>query len=280
MGNCSANIGVTRDWQVTQRCSSSSPCSSTATADYSIKRHDTKPPFRVKVEDCNGPMDLRDPSLVLEANIWFKTKLKDTITTTDTYFRFIDNIGFEQVLGGDIIVMNRPRMPEHMLVTAIDEDNHLVQVSRGYNGTSVANWKKGQEILVFREMNVPATIESVLDDIVQMDGSVLQNQLVETYLVFDFSEICTCLAGCFLLEFKLLKMALPVVTLLSDNDPLVSITPSFIPSWTTIPSSIPLDFQISTYHCGKGAGVEWVRRFPSDREGFVMRIMDSPTAEL
>jgi hypothetical protein len=277
MGNCSANIGVPRDWPVTQRCVSSSVCSSAA--DYSIKRHDTKPPFKVRMEDCNGPMDLRDPELILEANIWFKTKLKDTITTTDTYFRFIDNIGFEQVIVGDILVMNRPRMPEHMLITAIDEDNHLVQVSRGYNGTSIANWKKGQAILIFREMYAPAIIESVLDDVTEMDGTVLQNQLIETYLVFEFSEICTCLAGCFLLEFKLLKMISPVVSILSDSDPLVSITPSFIPSWTDIPSFIPLDFQISTYNCGKGAGVEWVRRFPLDREGFVIRIMDSPTAE-
>jgi hypothetical protein len=33
------------------------------------------------------------------------------------------------------------------------------------------------------------------------------------------------------------------------------------------------------YHCGLGAGVLWARRFPSDREGFLINIFDSPTAE-
>jgi hypothetical protein len=29
-----------------------------------------------------------------------------------------------------------------------------------------------------------------------------------------------------------------------------------------------------------GTGVEWVRRFPSDGEGFLIKIVDSPTMEL
>jgi hypothetical protein len=48
------------------------------------------------------------------------------------------------------------------------------------------------------------------------------------------------------------------------------ITPSF-----TSPSLTPTDFG-----CGLGAGVEWVRRFPVDGEGFLIHITDSPTAEL
>ena len=51
--------------------------------DFTIKRHDTKPPFKVSVEDCDGPLDLADgtnavvdPNLILEVNIWAKGRLK------------------------------------------------------------------------------------------------------------------------------------------------------------------------------------------------------------
>jgi hypothetical protein len=33
------------------------------------------------------------------------------------------------------------------------------------------------------------------------------------------------------------------------------------------------------YHCELGIGVEWARRFPNDKEGFVIEVTDSPTAE-
>jgi len=206
MSICGASIGVPQDWNVTQNPCVIGTCSNVA-VDYTIKRHDTKPPFKVKIEDCNGALDLRDPNFVLEANIWFDTMLRDPITNVDTdnYFRFIDNVGFDQVLVGDIIATTRPRDPEYMLVTAFDEDNKLVQVQRGYNGTPISSWKKGQALLVFREMSAPAIIESVIEDITGMDGTTLPNQLTETYLVYEFSTICTCLPGCYRLEFKLLK---------------------------------------------------------------------------
>jgi hypothetical protein len=283
MGMCGANIGVPRDWPIRTGSSCSSSVCSNLAIDYLIKRHDTKPPFKVKVEDCNGPMDLSDPTMVLEANIWFKTKLKDNIDTTNSYFRFLDNIGFDQILMGDIIVMNRARNPEHMLVVAFDEENHLVQVNRGYNGTTASSWKKGQEILVFRAMNAPASIETVYDDITQMDGTILPNQLIETFLVYDFSENCTCMPGCYLIEFKLLKMVPPDTSgigILSDSTPLESIIPTFTPAWPQIPSNVPSTFVNTYYNCGMGTGVEWVRRFPNNKEGFVIQVFDSPTAEL
>jgi len=33
------------------------------------------------------------------------------------------------------------------------------------------------------------------------------------------------------------------------------------------------------YHCELGLGVEWARRFPNDKEGFVIEVTSSPTAE-
>ena len=33
------------------------------------------------------------------------------------------------------------------------------------------------------------------------------------------------------------------------------------------------------YHCELGLGVEWARRFPNDKEGFIVEVSASPTAE-
>jgi hypothetical protein len=46
-------------------------------------------------------------------------------------------------------------------------------------------------------------------------------------------------------------------------------------------SVIPIvpSFITSVSGCDLGSGVEWVRRFPLDAEGFLIKIVDSPTAE-
>lgn len=236
--------------------------------DFTIKRHDTKPAFKVALEDCDGVFDLTDETLAAEVNIWAKAKLKSAITASDTYFALADNIGFEQAMVGDIIVMDRVRLPEHMLVTGFDETNKFIQVQRAYNGTQASAWKKGTAMRIFRVMNAPAEIETVLDDVLQVDGTTATDQLVESYLVFEWDSETTCLPGCYWLEFKLLKM------IESDEENLsmlaVSVTPSFTPS----------TYSSATFGCTLGAGVEWVRRFPSEGEGFLIKIVDSPTAEL
>ena len=261
--NCSSNT-----------CSGASSSSGQECPDFTIKRHDTKPDFKVLVEDCDGAMDLQDDNLILEANIWFYAKLKADITEEDTYFRLVNDVGFDQALVGDIIVMDRARLPEHMLVTAFDEKNKLIQVQRAYNGTSASEWSKGDGMRIFRAMNAPAEIESVLEDIQQMDGTTLTDQLVETYLVYEWQENDTCLSGCYLLEYKLLKMeeteppaSVSAMQCISETPPIV---PTFTPSW----------YQPSDFHCGMGAGVEWVRRFPTCGDGFLIMVCDSPTAEM
>ena len=57
-------------------------CLSGKCPDFTIRRHDTKPAFKVKVEDCDGPLDLT--GLVLEATMWAKGKLKVAMDQDDT----------------------------------------------------------------------------------------------------------------------------------------------------------------------------------------------------
>jgi hypothetical protein len=215
--------------------------------DFEIKRHDTVPSFKVSVEDDTGPLDLT--GLVLEANMWVNAKFKRDVTSTDTTFQLADNIGFDQILVNDIIVPDRVRSPEHMRVIGFDETAKTVEVERGYNDTTPSSWKRGTGMRIFRILNASAVTEMLYENITQVDGCVLQNQLTESFLVYEWSANDTCVPGCFWFEFKLLKMMDDIV----------------------IPSVTPV--------CFSGAGVEWVRRFPVCGE-FLIKICPSPTAEL
>jgi hypothetical protein len=286
--------------------------------------------------------------------MWALSKIKDTITVDDTYFRLMDNVGFDQIMVGDIIVMDRVRLPEYMLVTGFDESNKLIQVQRGYHGTNPSAWTKGNPLRIFRIMNGIGESELVYEDQTNVDGST-DNTLSESYLVYRFGAEDTCLPGCYWLEFKVLKMAdvtyfLPggnwtgethqytdgffytgtshtdssVILSLDqvndrkliggtvwsgevheyssnyytgsahddgsvilnvtgipstadidyNEDSMALMSFSGIPSFTD-PSLIPADFG-----CTLGTGVEWVRRFPVDSEGFLIKVIDSPTQEL
>jgi hypothetical protein len=227
--------------------------------DFTIKRHDTKPPFKVIVEDCDGPLDLT--GLVLEVSMWAKAKLRKDIGPSDTTLQFADNIGFQQLAVGDIIVMQRVRAPEQMLVTDFDEVNSLVYVQRGYHGTPISSFKKGTTLRSFRVLNAPGTTEMDIEDVQQVDGTVVKDELIESRLVYEWTAHDTCLPGCYYLEFKLLKM-LPTPT------PTPTPTPSQTGSYT--------DFQMG---CTAGVGVEWVRRFPSNFEGYVLKFVDTATSE-
>ena len=146
----------------TDGCVDEFGCPSGICPDFTIRRHDTKPNFKVAVEDCDGPMDMTN--LVLEASMWAKAKLKVAIADDDTYFQFADNIGFQQVMVGDVIVVDRVRLPEHMLVLGFDETNKYISVQRGYNATQAQALEKGQVLRILRVMNSPAVTEMELDD--------------------------------------------------------------------------------------------------------------------
>lgn len=179
-------------------------CPSDRCPDFIIRRHDTQPPFKVLLEDCNGPMDIQ--GLVIEVNMWAKGRLKKSIAEDCEYFTLADNIGFEQMMVGDIIIMERVRSPEYMLVLGFDECNHLVYVQRGYRNTSPQKWKKGTNLRIFRTMNAPAQTEMVYEDIEKPDGTVEKDVLSEAFMVYEWHPEDTCLPGCYWMEFKVLKM--------------------------------------------------------------------------
>jgi hypothetical protein len=210
-------------------------------------------------------MDLSDPLLIVEMSMWANAPLKKALSADETYFGLADGIGFEQVMVNDIIVTGQVRRPEYMKVLGFDEANQLILVERGWNSTPVASWKKGTNLRIFRAMSKAGRIETEYADIQQEDGTT-ENKLVKTYLAYDWDARDTCVPGCFWVEFKLLQMSPESVT--------PELETSLVPSFT------PVDLTETDFACTTGEGVEWVRRFPESADGFLIRIVDSPTAEL
>jgi hypothetical protein len=232
-------------------CPSSDNCNECP--EFTIKQHDTRPVFKVDVSDCDQPIDLTD--LVIEASMWTGSKLKTAITGASTTISFADNIGFEQINTDTIIQIGNGRLFERMLIEKINEESKTVDVFRGQLNTGSYNWKKGTKIKLLRFLNNHAVGEMEYQDIENLDSTVTKDQLVRSTLIYEFKPGNTCMAGCYVIEFKIMKMN---YDLLSSDPVLIS--------------------QID-YHCDNGAYVEWVRRFPSDREGFNIEVFGSPTAE-
>lgn len=247
-----------------QGCIDQFGCISGLCPDFVIKRHDTRPAFKVKIEDCDGPLDLTN--LVLEANMWATAKLKNSITASSTYFALADNIGFNQIMVGDVLIMDRARLPEKMLVTAFDENNRLVQVQRAYQGTTAQAWKKGSPLRIMKFMNSPAQTEMIFENVLELNGTVTENVLVESYFIYEWNSADTCLPGCYFFEFKLIKMADTTSIAYSLSTPVI---PSFTDS----------NLNANDFGCGHSLEIEWIRRFPVDSEGFYIKIIDSPTSE-
>lgn len=322
-------------------------CPPNVCPDFTIRRHDTKPPFKITVEDCDGPLDLQ--GLVVEVSMWAKAKLKAAITPDDEYFQLADNIGFEQVMIGDIILMDRVRSPEYMLVTGFDEENYFIQVERGYRSTTPGNWKKGAAMKIFRVLDAVAQTEIVLEDERNVDGTTTKDVLQESLLVYEWLTTDTCLPGCYWLEFKLIKMLGLTLFLPGGNwvGPINEVDGVFYTGTDNTSSSVRLSYDSvndrylipadawtgeshvysGSYYTGTdhddgsvlmnrndipsdsdtaysnvtmlavtpsftdevltpedfgcilGDGVEWVRRFPVEGEGFLIKITDSPTRE-
>lgn len=185
-------------------CISSDGCPPGVCPDFTIRRHDVKPSFRVQIVDCEESVDLADR--VLEVNMWALAKLKKSIVPADTIISFADAIGFEQVMAGDMIIMDRVRSPEHILVLGFDEDAKTISVARGRQGTTAGTWKKGSKLRIFRIMNSPAHTEMVFNDVEEITGEITKDVLQGSYFVYEWQPQDTCLPGCFWMEFKLIKM--------------------------------------------------------------------------
>ena len=228
------NLGIGCN-QTTSGCPDSTGCPDNVASDFCIKRNNTNPPFRMDYQDCDGPVDLLTGNYVLQVNIWIKAKLKKAIDDVETVISFADNIGFELIKENNVILMDRARSPEKMLITGFDEENKTITVTRGYDGTSSQSWSKGSGLRVFRVIDADGEIESVLEDVEQEDGTVLKDQLTHTFLKYLWGDETTSLAGCYWLEFKLTELNEDMTDIIS------------------------------------------VIRLPSEGEGYLIRIIDSPT---
>jgi hypothetical protein len=336
-------------------CGDKYGCPQGVCPDFVIRRHDTRPSFRVAIEDCNGPMDFR--GLVIEANMWAMAKLKANLLETDEYFQLADDVGFNQIMVGDIIFVDQVRLPEKMLVVSFDEHNKLIKVQRGYHGTTPSVLKKGTSIRIFRILNAPAQSEATYEDVQNVEGTITKDVIQDSSLVYEWNPEDTCLPGCYWMEFKVLKM-IDVVWYLpgghwkgeryqdanlffrtgtSSSDSSVKLEydqitdkyllPSII--WegevhlhidnsyytgsshdegsvllgkkgvpsnndvaynesgvmgfhmpSIIPSFIDENLTPEDFGCILGEGVEWVRRFPVNGEGYLIKIEFSPTSEV
>lgn len=197
-----------RNFEVGVGCGQgSSDCGSSncGPADFCIKRGDTRPSFKVSVEDCDGVVDLTDENLVLEASMWFKGKLKSALDSVSDSVSFADNLGFDQVSVGDVIVMDRARNPEKMLVVSIDESAKTVSVERAHLSSTAQDWPKGSGMRIFRFRDQPAQIESVFDQVSSVEGTISE-QLVDTLMVLEWLPEHTSMPGCYWLEFRLTMM--------------------------------------------------------------------------
>lgn len=223
-------------------------------ADFTIKRHDTLPAFKVDITDCDKPIDLS--GMVIEASMWLNAKLKSAITTLSDSITFVDNFGFEQINESTIIQVGDNRKFERMLVDYIDEENKTIHVFRGQLDTNIYSWKKGSCIKLLRFLNNSAVGELEYKNIENLDGTVDENVLVRSTLIYNWQPEDTCFYGKYFLEFKVMQVDL------EDTIDLGS-----------VPSNIP------NYHCNLGRGVLSARRFPANKPGFVIEVFDSPTAE-
>lgn len=191
-------------------CGSSGGCGDSGgcpqTPDFCMKRHDTRPSFRVSINDCGGAIDLTDQNLVLEASMWFDAKLKSSVEDDATVISFADNLGFEKVLVGDYIFVDRARSVEKMIVSSIDEVAKTVAVQRAQGGTTAQPISKGTPLRIFRFVDSPAEIESVFEDVMRVDGDSVE-ELSDTVLVFNWSGNQTSLSGCYKMEFKLMMLS-------------------------------------------------------------------------
>ena len=223
---------------------------------YVVKQHSNYPPFKVDVTDCNQePYDVKD--LVVEAAMWTNAKLKTALTASDIYIKFADNIGYDSVGPNSILHVSNGRDFERMTIVGFDDVNKAIQVNRGACDTVARPWTKGTPIKILRFFNSPASSELVYYDRENIDGTKTKNVLQRSTLIYDWKPEDVCFVGKYYFEFKVLKM-----NLLTNLDDFNIISKNDI-----------------NYHCELGVGVEWARRFPNDKEGFVIEVTASPTAE-
>lgn len=212
-------------------CPDTLGCPPNVCPDLTIRQHDTRPAFE-------QDMDLEDlTDVVVEASMWAAGKLKAAVAADDTSFRLADDIGFQQAAVGDMVLVGGPRAYEQMIVLGFDEEDYLLEVERGVNGTTQLAFRKGTPVKIFRVLNAVGTTEVVTEDQLQIDGTTQTGVITSSKVLYEWDEADTALPGCYWLELKLLKM-----------DPESNL-------------------------------VEWTKRLPADKVAFLIKVVESPTAD-
>lgn len=172
--------------------------------DFCIKRLDTYPYLKVSI-DCENGIDFSDAGLLLTYSMWSNSKIKNTITEADESISLADNIGFKKADIGDKIVFVDSRNTEIALITGFNEENKTIQILRAQEGTTAKTWARGNSVKIFRVSNESGVIEVETDDILQIDGTIKENQIVNNYFIAPWNENSTKISGCYWLEFRLEK---------------------------------------------------------------------------
>lgn len=181
------------------------------TYDFVIKRNSTQPSIRLKIYDCDmSPIDLTNKEIT--ANMWANAKLKKDISDTDIEILLADNIGINTVVPEDILLLKSSS--NHELVQVTEILDNIITVDRGYFDTTAINWKKGTNIKIIKIMNSSATYDMVREDVIKLNGTVEQNVLVESYLVYNWFLDDTRVPGEYYFEFKVLEK--------DENDEIIS----------------------------------------------------------
>lgn len=172
------------------------------TYDFVIKRNSTQPSIRLKIYDCDmSPVDLTNKEITV--NMWSNAKLKKDIQDTDTEIFFADNVGLTTVIPDDILLLKNTS--DHELIQVSEIIDNTIMVERGYFDTTPLNWKKGTNIKIIKIMNSSATYDLVREDVIKLNGTVEQNVLVESYLVYNWFVDDTRVPGEYYFEFKVVE---------------------------------------------------------------------------
>jgi hypothetical protein len=170
--------------------------------DFIIKRNSTQPSVRLKIYDCDrSPIDLTGKEITV--SMWADAKLKKDIDESEFEILLADNVGLNSVVPDDVILFKNSSNHELMQVSTIVDNS--VMVTRGYFSTTPISWKKGSNIKIIKIMNSSATYDLVREDVIKLNGTVEQNVMVESYLVYNWFVDDTRVPGEYYLEFKVIE---------------------------------------------------------------------------
>lgn len=170
--------------------------------DYIIKKNDTKPFIKYKIQDCDDT-DLTEDNLVVTASMWASSTLKNKIKINDTTLELKNNYNLEAVSSGDYLLVKKFNFSENMLVASLD--NTLIAVERAQLGSDAIDFDRGNQIKIIKFYEVEAEKELEYNTQLNINGEQT-SELSSQSLVYTWSEGDTSSPGIFFLEFKVSKV--------------------------------------------------------------------------